>query len=178
MKSLTHRGSHRMPVGERVGSGAGTRINHRVKPHLVRSTFASYRAVAIEGSQRLRATRNHSEMASERLELPSPAHDGYKHFAPLTLPIVIFGPGPRTERRTREACLFNNGFENSWIRITSSERHGIAPCRSTCARKRRPLFRADMFRSWDARRLVPRTSTCPRNPLASRPPTLESLDFH
>jgi hypothetical protein len=61
---------------------------------------------------------------------------------------------------------------------TSSERHGIAPCRSTCARKRRPLFRADMFRSWDARRSVPRTSTCPRNPLACRPPTLESFDFH
>jgi len=63
------------------------------------------------------------------------------------------------------------------ISFTLLEQHGILLYRSACARKRRLLFRADMFQSLDARRSIPRSAACPRNPLACPRPSLESLDF-
>src|SRR6516165_9422377 len=59
------------------------------------------------------------------------------------------------------------------ISFTSSKQHGTPLYRSSCARKPRPLFRADMFQPLDAPRLVPRTAMYPRNPLACRQPSLE-----
>ena len=64
------------------------------------------------------------------------------------------------------------------ISFTSSKQHGTPLYRSSCARKPRPLFRADMFQPLDAPRLVPRTAMYPRNPLACRQPSLELFDFH
>ena len=61
------------------------------------------------------------------------------------------------------------------ISFTLLEQHGILLYRSACARKRRLLFRADMFQSLDARRSIPRSAACPRNPLACPRPSLESL---
>ena len=63
------------------------------------------------------------------------------------------------------------------ISFTSSKQHGTPLYRSSCARKPRPLFRADMFQPLDAPRLVPRTAMYPRNPLACRQPSLELFDF-
>jgi len=61
--------------------------------------------------------------------------------------------------------------------LTSSERRGTVRRRLAFARKPRPLFRADMFQSWDARRLVRRSVVCPRNRLVFLMPSLESFDF-
>jgi hypothetical protein len=63
------------------------------------------------------------------------------------------------------------------IRFTSSKQHGTPLYRSSCARKPRPLFRADMFQPLGARQLVQRTAMCPRNPLACPQPSLELFDF-
>jgi hypothetical protein len=62
--------------------------------------------------------------------------------------------------------------------ITSSEQPGTLPCRLACARRPRPLFRADRFQSWDARRSVRRSAVYPRNPLVFPRPSLECLDCH
>src|SRR6516225_11512417 len=58
------------------------------------------------------------------------------------------------------------------ISFTSSERRGILLYRSACARKPRLLFRADTFQSWAARRSIPQSAACPRNPLAYPRPSL------
>ena len=60
-----------------------------------------------------------------------------------------------------------------WDNFTSSERRGTVRRRSAFARKPRPLFRADMFQSWDARRLVRRSAVCPRNRSVFPRPSLE-----
>jgi len=60
-----------------------------------------------------------------------------------------------------------------FCQLTSSARRGTVPCRSACARKLRPLFRADMSQSWDARRLARRSSVCPPHWLVVPQPCLE-----
>jgi len=63
-------------------------------------------------------------------------------------------------------------------KVTSSERRGTGPCRSACARTPRPLFRADRFQSWVARRSVRRSAVCLRNRLGFPRPSPEWFDFH
>ena len=47
--------------------------------------------------------------------------------------------------------------------LTSSKRHGTVLCHSSFGRTLRPLFPGDRFQSWDARRLVRRSSACRLN---------------
>jgi hypothetical protein len=72
---------------------------------------------------------------------------------------------------------FDVGIVADMADFTSSERRGTVRCRSSCARKPRPLFRADRFQSWDARRLVRRSLMCPLRQLGFRRPSLEDCDF-
>jgi hypothetical protein len=62
--------------------------------------------------------------------------------------------------------------------VTSLEPRGTVPCRSSFARKRRPLVRADRFQSWDARRSLRRSAACPPNRWAFPRPSLESFEIH
>jgi hypothetical protein len=57
--------------------------------------------------------------------------------------------------------------------LTLLEPLETAPCRSSCGRKPRQLFRADKFRSWAARLLAGRSSVCPRKQRAVLPPNPE-----
>ena len=58
------------PARNRIdGRGVGPAINHRLKPHLVCSTFDTCRADAIEGSQRLRANFRHGHLPQSRLRI-------------------------------------------------------------------------------------------------------------
>jgi hypothetical protein len=79
----------------------------------------------------------------------------------------------------RRDCLRYRVIERICVvaNFTWSGRRGTGRCRSSCARRPRPLFRADRFRSWGARRLVRRSAVCLRHRLVFRRPSLESLDF-
>src|SRR6266699_1880053 len=57
--------------------------------------------------------------------------------------------------------------------LTLLEPLETAPCRSSCGRKPRQLFREDKFRSWAARLLAGRSSVCPRKQRAVLPPNPE-----
>src|SRR6266481_4803150 len=63
------------------------------------------------------------------------------------------------------------------VNFTSSEQREIVPCRSSCARKPRPPFRAGMFQPWGAHPKVPRSSMCPLHRLMFPMPILEYLRF-
>jgi len=72
---------------------------------------------------------------------------------------------------------FDVGIVADMADFTLSGQRGTARGRSSCARKPRPLFRADRFQSWDARRLVRRSLMCPLRQLGFRRPSLEDCDF-
>ena len=115
---------------------------------------------------------NSSSSSDERLPIQQRLHDGrtfatgqqagLNFFYVQVIPSLV----PRTRLFLDRACF------------TSLERRGIALCRSACARTHRPLFRADRFQSWDARRSIPKISACLPNPPACRRPSLEAFDFH
>ena len=76
------------------------------------------------------------------------------------------------------SCRCSIGFSDELTAtITSLEQRGTVRCRSSFARKLRPLSREDKFQSWDARRLVRRSAVYPRNRPAFQRPSLESSGF-
>ena len=77
--------------------------------------------------------------------------------------------GALNQREAPGSRCFSIAFLTNF---TSSERRGTVRCRSSSARKPRPLFRGGMFQSWDARRLVQRSSSYPRSPLVFLQPNL------
>jgi len=84
--------------------------------------------------------------------------------------IKIIGPEIRV-------IAFDVGIVADMADFTLSGQRGTVRGRSSCARKPRPLFRADRFQSWDARRLVRRSLMCPLRQLGFRRPSLEDCDF-
>ena len=72
---------------------------------------------------------------------------------------------------------FDVGIVADMADFTLSGQRGTVRGRSSCARKPRPLFRADRFQSWDARRSVRRSLMCPLRQLGFRRPSLEDCDF-
>src|SRR6476659_5949009 len=99
-------------------------------------------------------------------------------------------PRLRTRTMSESSCVVVGklvvGEDRSWNNVrskmkttffTSSERRGTERRRLAYARKPRPLFRAGIFQSWDARQSVRRSGVCPQNRLPSPKPSLESFDF-
>ena len=83
------------------------------------------------------------------------------------------GPPEASCQRSQPAC---RGLVRR-ANVTLSARRGTLPCRSSCARKPRLLFRADTFQSWDAPRLVRRSAACPPRRLTFPKPSLEWFGF-
>src|SRR5437660_106975 len=93
--------------------------------------------------------------------------------APLTLITIRTTAAERAIASMPESVCHLALFLN----LTSSERRETVPCRSSCARRHRPLFREDKFQTSAGHRSVRQTAPCPPHRLLFPRTSLEVRDF-